>query len=94
MASQNPLAQADKPHQLFADAPPTQINAFDPAMMMAGGIPPPPTMPPPGRFSQANSLMYLCVYYIILRWSNTKNIILLSLMLSDCSFTMLLCELP
>ena len=30
----------------------------------------------------------------ILRWSNTKNIIFLSLMLSDCSFTMLLCELP
>ena len=29
-----------------------------------------------------------------LRWSNTKNIIFLSLMLSDCSFTMLLCELP
>ena len=28
-----------------------------------------------------------------LRWSNTKNIIFLSLMLSDCSFTMLLCEL-
>ena len=29
-----------------------------------------------------------------LRWSNTKNIIFLSLMLSDCSFSMLLCELP
>ena len=29
-----------------------------------------------------------------LRWSNTKNIIFLSLMLSDYSFTMLLCELP
>ena len=29
-----------------------------------------------------------------LRWSNTKNTIFLSLMLSDCSFTMLLCELP
>ena len=29
-----------------------------------------------------------------LRWSNTKNSIFLSLMLSDCSFTMLLCELP
>ena len=28
-----------------------------------------------------------------LRWSNTKNIFL-SLMLSDCSFTVLLCELP
>ena len=48
LASQNPLAQADKPHQLFADAPPTQMNAFDPVMMMAGGVPPPPTMPPPG----------------------------------------------
>ena len=31
---------------------------------------------------------------VYLRWSNTKNIIFLSLMLSDCSFTMLLCELP
>ena len=29
----------------------------------------------------------------MLRGSNTKNIICLSLMLSDCSFTMLLCEL-
>ncbi|CAB4006312.1 splicing factor 3B subunit 4 [Paramuricea clavata] len=48
LASQNPLAQADKPHQLFADAPPTQINGFDPAMMMGGGVPPPPIMPPPG----------------------------------------------
>lgn len=48
LASQNPLAQADKPHQLFADAPPTQVNAFDPTMMMAGVVPPPPTMPPPG----------------------------------------------
>ena len=33
-------------------------------------------------------------YNVLLRWSNTKNIIFLSLMLSDCSFTMLLCELP
>ena len=48
LASQNPLAQADKPHQLFADAPPTQMGGFDPTMMMAGGVPPPPTMPPPG----------------------------------------------
>lgn len=51
LASQNPLAQADKPHQLFADAPPTQMNAYDPAMMMTGGMPPPPTMPPPGTVS-------------------------------------------
>ena len=43
-------AQADKPHQLFADAPPTQVNAFgDPSMMVGGGVPPPPTMPPPGK---------------------------------------------
>ena len=34
------------------------------------------------------------INFIVLRWSNTKNIIFLSLMLSDCSFTMLLCELP
>lgn len=49
LASQNPLAQADKPHQLFADAPPSQVNPFmDPSMMVMGGVPPPPTMPPPG----------------------------------------------
>ena len=40
------------------------------------------------NFNKGGSLIYS------LRWSNTKNIIFLSLMLSDCSFTMLLCELP
>lgn len=39
LASQNPLPQADRPHQLFADAPPTQ-----PIPTMAA-VPPP--MPPP-----------------------------------------------
>ena len=40
LAAQNPLSQADRPHQLFADAPPIPLGA--PAAM-----PPPP--PPPGQ---------------------------------------------
>lgn len=65
LAAQNPLSQADRPHQLFADAPPlppAQGNmqapmAGPPPMMMAGmpqqGQPPMPPlgMPPPGNFS-------------------------------------------
>merc|ERR1719266_1863960 len=39
LAAQNPLSQADRPHQLFADAPPV------PAPPMMGGMPPPPGMP-------------------------------------------------
>ncbi|XP_037119471.1 splicing factor 3B subunit 4 [Syngnathus acus] len=61
LAAQNPLSQADRPHQLFADAPPPQ--AIPPpvlttlghaAMGMPGGMPPPgvfPPMPPPGAMS-------------------------------------------
>ncbi|KAL3270016.1 hypothetical protein HHI36_009073 [Cryptolaemus montrouzieri] len=48
LAAQNPLSQADRPHQLFADAPP--IGMMPPGMSMAP--PPPPVliagmMPPP-----------------------------------------------
>jgi len=48
LAAQNPLAQTDRPHQLFADAPP-----MPPPMSMGnmmGGMPPgmlPPPPPPP-----------------------------------------------
>ena len=38
LAAQNPLSQADRPHQLFADAPPVQANGAPPP----GGPPPPP----------------------------------------------------
>ncbi|EDO42417.1 predicted protein [Nematostella vectensis] len=57
LAAQNPLAQADRPHQLFADAPPIQTSTSLPPMIppvgMLGhppmGAPPPPhSMPPPG----------------------------------------------
>lgn len=43
LAAQNPLAQTDRPHQLFADAPPMppQIGNIG----MVSGLPPPP--PPP-----------------------------------------------
>ncbi|KAA0710092.1 Splicing factor 3B subunit 4 [Triplophysa tibetana] len=54
LAAQNPLSQADRPHQLFADAPPPpSINT--PVMTSHGvpmqGMPPPgafPPVPPPG----------------------------------------------
>ncbi|XP_025411394.1 splicing factor 3B subunit 4 [Sipha flava] len=41
LAAQNPLSQADRPHQLFADAPPTQMP-----MMHQMPVPPPPIMQP------------------------------------------------
>nr|XP_057902509.1 splicing factor 3B subunit 4 isoform X3 [Doryrhamphus excisus] len=56
LAAQNPLSQADRPHQLFADAPPPQaipppvLTSMGPGMPMPG-MPPPgafPPMPPPG----------------------------------------------
>merc|ERR1719320_2185790 len=42
LAAQNPLSQADRPHQLFADAPPVPLPSITP-------VPPPPSMmaPPP-----------------------------------------------
>ncbi|KAK9873189.1 hypothetical protein WA026_021422 [Henosepilachna vigintioctopunctata] len=52
LAAQNPLSQADRPHQLFADAPP--IGMMPPGMTMApppppvliaGMLPPPPMTP-------------------------------------------------
>jgi len=52
LAAQNPLSQADRPHQLFADAPLTPMPSINPVppppnMMGAGGYMPPP-VPPPG----------------------------------------------
>lgn len=47
LAAQNPLPQADRPHQLFADAPPTQSM---PAMSHHHSAPPP--MPPPVHHMQ------------------------------------------
>eukprot|EP00095_Tigriopus_kingsejongensis_P004641 maker-scaffold29_size597861-snap-gene-0.9 protein:Tk04641 transcript:maker-scaffold29_size597861-snap-gene-0.9-mRNA-1 annotation:"hypothetical protein DAPPUDRAFT_40110" len=47
LAAQNPLSQADRPHQLFADAPPMPMSSGGP---MGGGMPPPPPgsgLPPP-----------------------------------------------
>nr|CAG4646519.1 EOG090X0BVS [Macrothrix elegans] len=44
LAAQNPLAQTDRPHQLFADAPPIpQLNQLG----IPSGMPPPPPPPPP-----------------------------------------------
>ena len=47
LAAQNPLAQTDRPHQLFADAPPIPPQMAN--MGMSHGIPPPPPpmAPPP-----------------------------------------------
>ena len=51
LAAQNPLTQMDRPHQLFADAPPIQpqpqmIPAAPPAFM------PPVHVPPMGMFNK------------------------------------------
>jgi len=51
LAAQNPLSQADRPHQLFADAPPVplpSITPVPPPPSMMGGYMPPPPVPPPG----------------------------------------------
>ncbi|KAH8287260.1 hypothetical protein KR054_005000, partial [Drosophila jambulina] len=67
LAAQNPSAHADRPHQLFADAPPPPVPqpAPFPATIpppplppMSGGQPPlPPTMgiPPPPRMMPTNA---------------------------------------
>uniref|UniRef100_A0A4W4HL61 Splicing factor 3B subunit 4 n=1 Tax=Electrophorus electricus TaxID=8005 RepID=A0A4W4HL61_ELEEL len=49
LAAQNPLSQADRPHQLFADAPPPP-TAPTPVMTTLGAAIPMPGMPPPGTF--------------------------------------------
>uniref|UniRef100_A0A8B9KSE0 Splicing factor 3B subunit 4 n=1 Tax=Astyanax mexicanus TaxID=7994 RepID=A0A8B9KSE0_ASTMX len=49
LAAQNPLSQADRPHQLFADAPPPP-TAPTPVMTTLGAAIPIPGMPPPGAF--------------------------------------------
>lgn len=59
LAAQNPLSQADRPHQLFADAPPPNplppgAGGGPPLTMMglppapSALNPPPPPVPPPG----------------------------------------------
>ncbi|KAB5530591.1 hypothetical protein PHYPO_G00131100 [Pangasianodon hypophthalmus] len=52
LAAQNPLSQADRPHQLFADAPPPP-TAPTPVMTALGAAIPIPGMPPPGAFPSA-----------------------------------------
>jgi len=49
LAAQNPLSQADRPHQLFADAPPVPAAGISSIPPPPGGpgMPPPP-VPPPG----------------------------------------------
>lgn len=58
LAAQNPLSQADRPHQLFADAPPVPVappimTGMPPAIPgMPMALPPMPARPPmpPGQF--------------------------------------------
>ncbi|XP_017778222.1 PREDICTED: splicing factor 3B subunit 4 [Nicrophorus vespilloides] len=51
LAAQNPLSQADRPHQLFADAPPMGMMPPGimapppPPVILAGMMPPPPPTP-------------------------------------------------
>nr|XP_006134747.1 splicing factor 3B subunit 4 [Pelodiscus sinensis] len=53
LAAQNPLSQADRPHQLFADAPPPPsvptpvVTSLGPGVNPAG-LPPPGSFPPGG----------------------------------------------
>uniref|UniRef100_A0A8D8LAR1 Splicing factor 3B subunit 4 n=1 Tax=Cacopsylla melanoneura TaxID=428564 RepID=A0A8D8LAR1_9HEMI len=47
LAAQNPLSQADRPHQMFADAPPPAPLPPPPPAINMMGLPPPPPPPPP-----------------------------------------------
>ncbi|XP_064211324.1 splicing factor 3B subunit 4 isoform X2 [Tribolium castaneum] len=66
LAAQNPLSQADRPHQLFADAPPMgmmppgmTLAPPPPPVILAGMMPPPPptpaSAPPPPPTSAAGA---------------------------------------
>lgn len=64
LAAQNPLSHADRPHQLFADAPaiPGQIMSTGMPTATNAGLPPPPPppvmmMPPLPNGSVANPMM-------------------------------------
>jgi len=49
LAAQNPLSHADRPHQLFADAPPMVLPMAPPPPPPVPGMGiPPPGMPPMG----------------------------------------------
>ena len=68
LAAQNPLSQADRPHQLFADAPPVQANGAPPP----GGPPPPPgTLQTHNGPEAASSCVKLSK--VILRHRNSLN---------------------
>lgn len=58
LAAQNPLSQADRPHQLFADAPPPP-SAPNPVVSSLGSGLPPPGMPSPGSFPPPVPPFYL-----------------------------------
>uniref|UniRef100_A0A8C4JVE5 Splicing factor 3B subunit 4 n=1 Tax=Dromaius novaehollandiae TaxID=8790 RepID=A0A8C4JVE5_DRONO len=49
LAAQNPLSQADRPHQLFADAPPPPSVPTPVVTSLGPGVTP-PGIPPPGSF--------------------------------------------
>uniref|UniRef100_A0A670JV85 Splicing factor 3B subunit 4 n=7 Tax=Sauria TaxID=32561 RepID=A0A670JV85_PODMU len=49
LAAQNPLSQADRPHQLFADAPPPPSVPTPVVTTLGPGVTP-PGIPPPGSF--------------------------------------------
>jgi len=75
LAAQNPLSHADRPHQLFADAPPTGGMPVPVPMMapppppggqpvnvpppLSGMMPPPMNVPPP-------ACMYITIYSLAL----------------------------
>ncbi|CAB4059990.1 SF3B4 [Lepeophtheirus salmonis] len=53
LAAQNPLSQADRPHQLFADAPPVPMPTPIPVLPPP---PPPPLRQPPSQFPPMNGM--------------------------------------
>ena len=57
LAAQNPLSQADRPHQLFADAPPPPTQPSQPNTPLAAAAAAPPPPPPSSAGPAGSSTM-------------------------------------
>jgi RNA recognition motif-containing protein len=64
LAAQNPLSQADRPHQLFADAPPPP-SAPNPVVSSLGS-----GLPPPGKAFDSN---YICLGAGGVGWAEARK---------------------
>lgn len=73
LAAQNPLSQADRPHQLFADAPPPPSAPTPVLTALGAGIPMPgqPDAPPPSQEKLSDRCFPLSTYFCIIHYPTT-----------------------